>query len=169
MYSASENIQDAMEAVNRLNTVFTAFDEEIISPFVYKVETVGMVYMAVSGAPDINPLHAEHAADLALRIIKKVKALKLQDLSIKIGIHSGPVVAGVVGLKVPRYCLFGDTVNTASRMESSGEPFKIQLSSYTAQKLKAKQYKLQSRGHVNVKGKGDMETFWLLGAPEDGS
>lgn len=156
-----------MEAVNRLNTVFTAFDEEIISPLVYKVETVGMVYMAVSGAPDINPLHAEHAADLALRITKKVKALNLQDVAIKIGIHSGPVVAGVVGLKVPRYCLFGDTVNTASRMESSGEEFKIQVSSYTADKLKNKGYILESRGYVKVKGKGDMETFWLLEAPPD--
>lgn len=169
MYSASDNIQDAMEAVNRLNIVFSAFDEEIISPLVYKVETVGMVYMAVSGAPDINPLHAEHAADLALRITKKVKALQLQDVTIKIGIHSGPVVAGVVGLKVPRYCLFGDTVNTASRMESSGAAFKIQVSSYTAEKLLAKKYKLESRGHVAVKGKGDMETFWLLAAPDENS
>lgn len=169
VYSASDNIQDAMEAVNRLNMIFTAFDEEIISPLVYKVETVGMVYMAVSGAPDINPLHAEHAADLALRITKKIKALHLQDVAIKIGIHSGPVVAGVVGLKVPRYCLFGDTVNTASRMESSGEAFMIQVSSYTAEKLRAKKYKLQSRGHVKVKGKGDMETFWLIEGPDENS
>ena len=156
-----------MEAVTRLNTVFTAFDEEIISPLVYKVETVGMVYMAVSGAPDINPLHAEHAADLALRIMKKVKELNLPEVAIKIGIHSGPVVAGVVGLKVPRYCLFGDTVNTASRMESSGEPFKIQVSNKTEEKLRDKGYKLESRGHVAVKGKGDMETFWLISGPEN--
>lgn len=156
-----------MEAVNRLNTVFTAFDEEIISPLVYKVETVGMVYMAVSGAPDINKFHAEHAADLSLRIIKKVRELQLSDVAIKIGIHSGPVVAGVVGLKLPRYCLFGDTVNTASRMESSGEAFKIQVSSVTAEKLRAKGYILESRGYVKVKGKGNMETFWLISAPNE--
>ncbi|XP_055371679.1 soluble guanylate cyclase 89Db-like [Condylostylus longicornis] len=164
---SGENIQEAMNAVTTLNAVFTAIDEEIFTPFVYKVETVGMVYMAVSGAPDINPLHAEHAADLALRLIKKIKNLKLKDVSVKIGIHSGPVVAGVVGLKVPRYCLFGDTVNTASRMESSGEAFKIQISSATAAKLQDRGYKLESRGFVKVKGKGEMETFWLVAGPED--
>ncbi|TMW51854.1 hypothetical protein DOY81_003099 [Sarcophaga bullata] len=163
----ASNLKDAMDAVTTLNKVFSAFDEEIISPFVYKVETVGMVYMAVSGAPDINPLHAEHACDLALRLIKKVKALQIPGLSIRIGINSGPVVAGVVGLKVPRYCLFGDTVNTASRMESTSEPYKIQLSNYTATKVREIGYKVESRGFVKVKGKGEMETYWLLEGPNE--
>lgn len=163
----ASNLKDAMDAVTTLNKVFSAFDEEIISPFVYKVETVGMVYMAVSGAPDINPLHAEHACDLTLRLIKKVKALQIPGLSIRIGINSGPVVAGVVGLKVPRYCLFGDTVNTASRMESTSEPYKIQLSNYTATKVRDIGYKVESRGFVKVKGKGEMETYWLLEGPND--
>lgn len=105
-----------MSKVTILNAAFSAFDEEVQSPMVYKVETVGSVYMAVSGAPDINPLHAEHAADLALNMIRRIRLLKLPGVTVKIGIHSGSVVAGVVGLKVPRYCLFGDTVNTASRM-----------------------------------------------------
>ncbi|XP_017856650.1 PREDICTED: soluble guanylate cyclase 89Da [Drosophila arizonae] len=165
--SGSTNVQEAMQAVNILNQVFSALDEEIISPFVYKVETVGMVYMAVSGAPDINPLHAQHACDMALRVIKKVKSHNLPDVAIRVGINSGPVVAGVVGLKVPRYCLFGDTVNTASRMESSCDPWKIQLSNYTAEKVRDVGYKVEPRGRVNVKGKGEMETFWLLEGPED--
>lgn len=105
-----------MSKVTILNAAFSAFDEEVQSPMVYKVETVGSVYMAVSGAPDINPLHAEHAADLALNMIRRIRLLKLPGVTVKVGIHSGSVVAGVVGLKVPRYCLFGDTVNTASRM-----------------------------------------------------
>ncbi|XP_067617645.1 soluble guanylate cyclase 89Da-like [Eurosta solidaginis] len=167
IYAGDTNdIRDAMTAVTTLNTVFSAFDHEIISPFVYKVETVGMVYMAVSGAPDMNPLHAQHAGDFALRVVRKVKALNIPDLAIRVGINSGPVVAGVVGLKVPRYCLFGDTVNTASRMESSSEPYKIQLSNYSAKKIGEAGYKIASRGFVKVKGKGEMETFWLLDAPE---
>lgn len=108
-----------MSRVSILNAAFSAFDEEVNSPMVYKVETVGSVYMAVSGAPDINPLNAECAADLALNMIRRIRKLKLPGVTAKIGIHSGSVVAGVVGLKVPRYCLFGDTVNTASRMVSN--------------------------------------------------
>lgn len=115
-FAGGTNVQDAMAKVSTLNSAFSAFDEEIQSPMVYKVETVGQVYMAVSGAPDINPLHAEHAADLALNMIRRIRLLNMPNVTIKIGIHSGSVVAGVVGIKVPRYCLFGDTVNTASRM-----------------------------------------------------
>ncbi|XP_017139743.1 soluble guanylate cyclase 89Da [Drosophila miranda] len=160
------SIQGAMMAVNTLNKVFSVLDEEIISPFVYKVETVGMVYMAVSGAPDVNPLHAQHACDMALRVMKKFHPKDMGDVAIRVGINSGPVVAGVVGQKVPRYCLFGDTVNTASRMESSSDPWKIQLSKYTADKVRELGYKVESRGTVKVKGKGEMETYWLLEGPE---
>lgn len=107
--------------------------------------------MAVGGAPDINPLHAEHTADLALNMIRRIRLLNLPGVSVKVGIHSGPCVAGVVGIKVPRYCLFGDTVNTASRMESSGQPNRVQISIVTAEKLKDKGYTIVPRGFVSVK------------------
>lgn len=140
-----------MAAVTTLNTVFSAFDELIQSPMVYKVETVGQVYMAVSGAPDMNPLHMQHAADLTINMLGRIIDLNLPGVTVKIGMHSGPVVAGVVGLKVPRYCLFGDTVNTASRMESSGLPNKIHINSETAEKLIKAGYHVVSRGIVKVK------------------
>lgn len=98
-FDSSTSVQDAMSRVTILNAAFSAFDAEVDSPMVYKVETVGSVYMAVSGAPDINPLHAECAADLALNMIRRIRLLKLPGVTVKIGIHSGSVVAGVVGLK----------------------------------------------------------------------
>uniref|UniRef100_A0A1Q3FL72 guanylate cyclase n=1 Tax=Culex tarsalis TaxID=7177 RepID=A0A1Q3FL72_CULTA len=162
---SDDSIKYAMTTVTTLNAAFSAFDELIQSPMAYKVETVGKVYMAVSGAPDVNPCHVQHTADLALGMLQSIHDLKLPGVGVKIGVHTGPIVAGIVGLKVPRYCLFGDTVNTSSRMESSSDINKIQVSGYTAGKLKKYGYKLTFRGKVTVKGKGEMETFWLEGGP----
>ncbi|KAF3848799.1 hypothetical protein F7725_015296 [Dissostichus mawsoni] len=138
------------------------------------LETIGDAYMVVSGLPVRNgKLHAREIAGMSLALLEEVKTFKIRhrpndQLRLRIGIHTGPVCAGVVGLKMPRYCLFGDTVNTASRMESNGEALKIHLSSATKEVLDEFGYfDLQLRGDVEMKGKGKMRTYWLQGEKTD--
>lgn len=126
--------------------------------------------MVVSGLPIRNgDRHAGEIASLALHLLNSLSNLEIRHrpgefIQIRIGIHSGQCVAGVVGLKMPRYCLFGDTVNTASRMESTGDAMKIHISSVTYNLLKKiGGYRFEERGVIKVKGKGDMRTFWLVG------
>ncbi|GAB5579897.1 atrial natriuretic peptide receptor 2 isoform X2 [Prionailurus iriomotensis] len=144
-----------MQVVTLLNDLYTCFDAIIDNFDVYKtwtnhmgyrVETIGDAYMVVSGLPGRNgQRHAPEIARMALALLDAVSSFRIRhrphdQLRLRIGVHTGPVCAGVVGLKMPRYCLFGDTVNTASRMESNGQALKI-----------------------HMKGKGKMRTYWLLG------
>lgn len=157
-----------MGVVTMLNNMYTAFDQISEQHNVYKVETIGDAYMVVSGVPERSKYHAEHVADLALDMISAMPTLvdpskSSPHLKIRIGVHTGMVVAGVVGLKMPRYCLFGDTVNTASRMESTGMAMKIHISETTFNCLQNANYRMKQRGSIEIKGKGGMKTFWLMG------
>ncbi|XP_013793346.1 atrial natriuretic peptide receptor 1-like, partial [Limulus polyphemus] len=147
-----------MEVVDFLNDLYTCFDSTIDNYDVYKVETIGDAYMVVSGLPIKNGNeHAREIARLSLALLVAVGNFKIQHrperkLKLRIGIHSGPCVAGVVGLKMPRYCLFGDTVNTASRMESNGEALKIHVSHETKKILDIfGNFRLSVRGDIELK------------------
>ncbi|XP_037809877.1 uncharacterized protein LOC119602434 isoform X1 [Lucilia sericata] len=158
-----------VQVVDLLNDLYTIFDATINAYNVYKVETIGDAYMVVSGIPVRTPDHAEQIATMALDLLHQsgrfnVKHLPGVPLQLRIGLHTGPCCAGVVGLTMPRYCLFGDTVNTASRMESTGSSWRIHMSQETRNRLEARGgYMIEPRGLIDIKGKGMMNTFWLLG------
>jgi len=134
------------------------------------VETIGDAYMVVSGIPQRNGIkHAGEIATMSLDLLHCIKSFKVRhfpelNLQLRIGIHTGPAVAGVVGLKMPRYCLFGDTVNYASRMESSGLALRVHVSPECKEVLdQLGGYNLVERGPVTMKGKGTITTYFLKG------
>lgn len=157
----------AEKVVTLLNEVFTAFDHLATRYNVEKVKTIGDAYMVVSGVPEECADHAVRLAAMGLEMCHEMHRLRQHwgaDVQIRIGIHSGPVVAGVIGLKKFIYDLWGDTVNTASRMESSGVPSRVQVSEATYHLLKD-QFSFEPRGVITVKGKGEMRVYLLNQSP----
>ncbi len=154
------------ELVKYLNEIFSCFDRLAEKHGVEKIKTIGDAYMVVGGLPNPRADHAIAIVKMALEMQTELQVLNRsmgENFNIRIGINSGPVVAGVIGIKKFIYDLWGDTVNIASRMESHGEPGAIHLSEATYRKLDG-QFECQSRGKIQVKGKGEMITYWLKSA-----
>uniref|UniRef100_A0A913HG50 Guanylate cyclase n=1 Tax=Strongyloides stercoralis TaxID=6248 RepID=A0A913HG50_STRER len=156
------------QVVNILNELFSQFDNVIESLDIYKVETTGDGYLCVSGLPNRNENnHVVEIAKLSLAFIEicnnfKISHLPNEKIMLRIGCNTGPCTAGVVGLSMPRYCLFGDTVNTASRMESNGKPGRIHTTESFYRLLSTfGNFIMEHRGEIIIKGKGVMNTYWL--------
>ncbi|XP_069977776.1 atrial natriuretic peptide receptor 2-like [Penaeus vannamei] len=167
-----------LQVVMLLNSLYKQFDASIEKFDVYKMETIGDAYMVVSGLPNRNgSKHASEIADMSLRLLDMVSRFELlhkkgEMLRVRIGLHTGTCVAGVVGTKMPRYCMFGKTINTAHFMESSGQPMKVHVSETTYRMLAdAGCYNLEFHRRLAIVSKyrkegekeEEMNTYWLLG------
>ncbi len=153
------------ELVGLLNRIFSAFDVLAEKYHLEKIKTIGDEYMVVGGLPDPNPHHAQAIANMALDMQQMIKQFRTKHhpiMNLRIGINTGSVIAGVIGQSKFSFDLWGDAVNLASRMETQGEPGKIQVSEMTYLRLQD-QFHFKRRGVIPVKGKGEMPTYWLEG------
>jgi guanylate cyclase len=166
-FSARTKDLPAAEVVGLLDRLFSHFDTLTERHGLEKIKTIGDAYMVAAGVPIRRPDHARAVALLALDMVESAApggTCGDLDLQLRIGINSGPVVAGVIGRRKFLYDLWGDAVNIASRMESAGTPGRIQVTRQTYELLKD-EFELEPRGTIAVKGMGEMETWYLLGSP----
>ena len=164
-FTAVSSTLDPDRLVRGMNDIVSAFDDMVEELGLEKIKTIGDGYMAAGGVPVPCEDHAERTAELAIRMqrfMNEYSEEKNIPLKLRIGINTGPLVAGVIGKKKFAYDLWGDTVNTAARMESHGEPGRIHLSE-SARKCLGENYQVEERGHIEVKGKGRMRSYFLTG------
>ena len=163
-FTGMSSTMSATEVVDMLNGIFTACDELVERHRLEKVKTIGDAYMIVGGIPTAVDDHVERVADLALDLAAMVGDMQQakHPVSLRIGMHCGPAVAGVIGVKKFIYDVWGDTVNMASRMESLGAPGRVHVSQAVHDRL-AGRYRLEPRGALEVKGKGLQQTWYLVG------
>ncbi|XP_070596752.1 adenylate cyclase type 6 isoform X2 [Erythrolamprus reginae] len=175
-YVELEANNEGVECLRLLNEIIADFDEIISDePFrqLEKIKTIGSTYMAASGLNDSTydregQSHITALADYAMRLMEQMKYINehsFNNFQMKIGLNIGPVVAGVIGARKPQYDIWGNTVNVSSRMDSTGVPDRIQVTTDLYQVLAAKGYQLECRGVIKVKGKGEMTTYFLNGGP----
>lgn len=167
-FTQLSSCRSAIDLIGLLNSIFSAFDKLAEYHGLEKIKTIGDAYMVVGGVPIERVDHAEAIANMALDMlgaIERFNQARGETLNLRIGISTGPVVAGVIGTKKFSYDLWGDAVNTASRMESQGVPGRIQLTEATYA-LIADRFILESRGSIEVKGKGNMSVYFLNGRRE---
>jgi guanylate cyclase len=165
----SERLPPA-EVVGYLDRLFSHFDDLAERHGLEKIKTIGDCYMVAAGVPTPRPDHARALALMALDMLEAMRSAEEVaplGLELRVGINSGPVVAGVIGRKRFLYDLWGDAVNTASRMESHGMPGRIQITRATCELL-ADEFELEPRGTIVVKGKGEVEAWYLLRPKDDG-
>ncbi|KAL8183156.1 UNVERIFIED_CONTAM: Adenylate cyclase type 5 [Gekko kuhli] len=175
-YVELEANNEGVECLRLLNEIIADFDE-IISEDQFrqleKIKTIGSTYMAASGLNDstydkVGKTHIKALADFAMRLMDQMKYINehsFNNFQMKIGLNIGPVVAGVIGARKPQYDIWGNTVNVASRMDSTGVPERIQVTTDMYQVLSVNHYQLECRGVVKVKGKGEMTTYFLNEGP----
>jgi adenylate cyclase len=164
-FTPLSNLLSPNEMVELLNEIYSHFDTLIERYGVEKIRTIGDNYMVAAGLPRARADHAQSLARLALEMnayIKRLAPVRDRRLAFRMGINSGPVIAGVIGHKKFAYDVWGDTVNTASRMESQGVPGIIQITRATYELIKD-EFQCELHGPVDIKGKGEMETWFLVG------